>query len=311
MLLSASAWGGEEDVRHWLEKMQHAAHTVNYDGTFVYSREDQLTAMRLIHRADKTGEQERLISLDNTGREVIRDNKKVTCILPDSKAVVVERDRPAGPFPPPFPSSIKELQKHYEFALAGQGKVAGQMAQKIYIQPRDQYRYGHRLWIDVNTGLLLQKHLMNESGKPLEKFMFTRIEYLKTVPDALLKSQTIGKEYTWYEADDKALVPGEFKRKWVVAWLPSGFKQDMETAHKLPSTGKPLEHLVFSDGLSSISVFIEPHAEKGNHLIGATTMGAVSANGRHVDNYNITVVGEVPQITVRKVCDSVEMENKK
>lgn len=310
LFLNANAWGGEDEIRAWLEKMQHAAHTVNYDGTFVYSRQDQLTAMRLIHRADQTGEQERLISLDSSGREVIRDNNKVTCILPDSKAVVVDKDRPTGPFPPPFPSSIKELEKHYQFTLAGQGKVAGQLAQKIYIQPRDQYRYGHRLWIDVNTGLLLQKHLMNEAGKPLEKFMFTRIEYLKKVPDALLKSQNIGKEYTWYEEDDKITMPGSNKQKWVVAWLPAGFKQDMETEHKLPSNGKPLEHLVYSDGLSSISVFIEPHAKKGNHLIGTTTMGAVSANGRHLDNFNITVVGEVPQITVRKVCDSVHMEHK-
>ncbi|MFO7604177.1 MAG: sigma-E factor regulatory protein RseB domain-containing protein [Gammaproteobacteria bacterium] len=102
IFLTPLAWGAD-DIRGWLRKMQHAAHTVNYDGTFVYTQEDQLSAMRLIHRADELGEQERLISLDSTGREVIRDNKQVTCILPDSKAVVVEKGRPKGQFPPPFP----------------------------------------------------------------------------------------------------------------------------------------------------------------------------------------------------------------
>lgn len=298
------AWGSE-DVRGWLKKMQHAAHMANYDGTFVYSREEQLSAMRLIHRADKAGEQERLISLDSTGREVIRDNKKVTCVLPDSKAVVVEKGRPAGQFPPPFPVSIKHLEKYYQFTLANQEKVAGQLAQQIHIQPKDQYRYGHRLWVDVKTGLLLQKYLLNESGQPLEKFMFTQIKYMKNIPDALLKSQSMGKEFTWYEADEK--IPAQEKKpyQWQVAWLPGGFKQDMQIAHKTPMNGKPLEHMVFSDGLSSISVFIEPHSDKDNHLIGGSSMGAVNAHGHHVDGFHVTVVGEAPQVAVRKVCKSV------
>ena len=298
------AWGAD-DVRGWLKKMQYAAHMANYDGTFVYSREEQLSAMRLIHRANKAGEQERLISLDSTGREVIRNNKTVTCVLPDSKAVVVEKGRPAGQFPPPFPDSIKKLEKYYTFTLSNQEKVAGQLAQQIYIQPKDQYRYGHRLWIDVKTGLLLQKHLLNEAGKPLEKFMFTQIKYMKDIPDALLKSQSMGKEYTWYEADEK--MPAQVKKlyQWQVAWLPGGFKQDMQRAHKLPSNGKPLEHMVFSDGLSSISVFIETDTDKDNHLVGGSSMGAVNAHGHHVDGFHVTVVGEAPQMAIRKVCKSV------
>lgn len=309
--LNSAAWGAE-DVRDWLKKMQHAAHMVNYDGTFVYSQEEQLSAMRLIHRANKAGEQERLISLDSTGREVIRDNKKVTCILPDSKAVVVEKGRPTGQFPPPFPASIRDLEKYYQFTLANQEKVAGQLAQQIYIRPRDEYRYGHRLWVDVKTGLLLQKHLLNEAGKPLEKFMFTQITYLQHIPDELLKPQSLGKEFTWYETDDKTAKDAVQQSKhyrWQVAWLPAGFKQDMQRAHKLPANGKQLEHMVYSDGLSSISVFIEPQSDKDIHLDGGSSMGAVSAHGKRIDGFHITVVGEVPQIAVRKVCRSVSKKD--
>lgn len=310
-LLSTSAWASG-DVRDWLKKMQHAAHMVNYDGTFVYSQKDQLSAMRLIHRANKEGEQERLISLDSTGREVIRNNKKVTCVLPDSKSVVVEKGRPMGQFPPPFPSAIQALEKYYHFSLANREKVAGQLSQQIHIQPKDRYRYGHRLWVDVETGLLLQKHLLSETGKSLEKFMFTQIEYMDHIPDELLEPQSLNEEYTWYEADD-ALMPRERPKQqhqWQVDWLPKGFSQDMQRAHHMPVNTTPLEHMVFSDGLSSISVFIEPHAEVDTHLLGGSSMGAVSAYGRHVDGYHVTVVGEVPQIVVRKVCASVNKVKK-
>ena len=264
--------------------------------------------MRLIHRVTKTGEQERLISLDSSGREVIRDNKKVTCILPDSKAVVIEKGRPTSQFPPPFTSSIQELEKYYQFTLANQEKIAGHLTQQIFIQPKDKYRYGHRLWIDVNTGLLLQKHLLSESGKTLEKFMFTQINYVKNIPDALLKSQSLHKGYTTYEADDVSPALEDKQHQWIVGWLPAGFKQDMKTAHKKPLNGKPLEHMVFSDGLSSISVFIEPHTNKNNHLIGGSSMGAVNANGKYIDNFNVTVVGVVPQVAVRKICASISMK---
>lgn len=305
----SSAACSAEDVRVWLKKMQHAAHTVNYDGTFVYSREDQLSAMRLIHRADKQGEQERLISLDSTGREVIRDNKKVTCILPDSKAVVVEKGRPAGQFPPPFPESIQKLEKYYKFTLANQQKVAGQLAQEIHIKPKDEYRYGHRLWVDVKTGLLLQKYLLSDADVPLEKFMFTQIKYMDHIPDSLLKSESMGKEYTWYEADEKIPAQKQKMHHWKVAWLPDGFKQDMQRAHKLPANGAGLEHMVFSDGLSSISVFIEKHTDNDSHLIGGSNMGAVNAHGHHVDGFNVTVVGEAPQAAIRRVCKSVSKKS--
>jgi sigma-E factor negative regulatory protein RseB len=236
---------------------------------------------------------------------VIRDNKKVTCILPDTKAVVVEKGRPKGKFPPPFPSSIQELNKYYQFSLANQQKVAGQLAQQIYIKPKDQYRYGHRLWVDVKTGLLLQKYLLNEAGKPLEKFMFTRIEYKDHIPDELLQPRKIGKEFTWYQADDVPPGGKNGLQHWQVGWLPAGFTQDTQREHKLPANNKPLEHMVFSDGLASISVFIEPQGDKDNHLTGGSSMGAVSAHGKHIDGFHVTVVGEVPQIAVRKVCASV------
>ena len=132
-------------VESWLQKMHQAAHMSNYTGKFVYQQDNQLSLMRIIHAANKDGEHERLISLDDVGREIIRSRGVVTCILPDSKSVVVEKGRPAQQFPPAFPVKIEDLKAYYRFSLDQQERVAGRQAQKITISPRDKFRYGHNI----------------------------------------------------------------------------------------------------------------------------------------------------------------------
>jgi len=308
LAVSSIGWADQlDEVQQWLQKMQRAAHMLNYDGTFVYGQQGQLTSMRIVHRVTPQGEQERLISMDGSGREVIRDGKKVTCILPDSKTVVVEKSRQDKQFPPPFPMRIKELSKYYNFSLAGNGKVAGQPTQRISITPKDVYRYGHILWVDRDTGLLLKTHLLDEAGKPIEQFVFTRIAYLKEVPDEWLQPAVDGRDFTWYESrDEQPLEVGDTGPDLKVAWLPNGFEQDMNRMQKLPTSAMPVKHLVFSDGLASISIFVEEALEhsQGN-LEGGSRMGAVNAHGTDVGDYHVTVVGEVPHITVEKISQAV------
>lgn len=307
LILPATVLAEDIDrIQRLLGKMQHAAHMVSYDGTFVYSQNSQLSAMRIIHSADKDGERERLVSLDSTGREVIRNRDGVTCILPDSNAVVVEKKRPPIQFPPPFPEKIDHLTAQYHFSLKGEEKVAGRLAYKLNIKPRDQFRYGHQLWIDKKTGLLLKTHLLNEQGQPVEQFMFTHIKYLKKVPEELLKPGVDSGKLTWYEAtnDLDGDAKGNSKRIWKITRLPVGFKRDHQGWHATPMGNKPLEHLVFSDGLASISVFIED--QKGDdNLMGGTRMGGVNAHGRSLNGYHVTAVGEVPEATVKMISESI------
>ena len=172
-------------VQVWLEKMARASSTINYTGTFVYSHDQGMTTMRIIHRVSDDGEQERLVSLDGPKREVIRNNNEVKCIFPDKNTVIVQKSKLRTQFTPVLPSRLGSLGDYYRFSLAQQGQVAGQQAQEIVIQPRDRYRYGYNLWVDQNTGLLLKSYLLNEHGRTIEKFMFTEIEYLKLpFPDA-------------------------------------------------------------------------------------------------------------------------------
>jgi len=306
---ATAAAGNIDQIQQLLGRMQHAAHTVSYDGTFVYSQNSQLTVMRLIHGADEHGERERLVSLDSTGREVIRDKNGVTCILPDSNAVVVEKKRPPVQFPPPFPEKIDHLSKQYYFMLKGEEKVAGQTAIKLVIEPRDALRYGHALWIDKKTGLLLKTYLLNEQGKPIEQFMFTHIKYLTQVPDSLFKPAVDSRKFNWFEANGKTTGDEKpaAKRRWQITKLPVGFKRDYQGNLNSGHKDKALDHLVFSDGLASISVFIEDNND-ADHLIGGTRMGAVNAHGRAYKDFHVTAVGEVPPATVKMISESVSWQ---
>jgi len=300
-----------QQMQTLLKKMQKAAHSVNYEGTFVYGQKDQLSSMRLIHSVSNNEEKERLISMDGSGREVIRRGNTVTCILPDSRTVVVDKSRPVTQFPPVFPMSIKRLETHYSFKVIDGDQVAGRNTQKIMMIPKDNMRYGHHLWVDDETGLLLKTHLLNERAQKLEQFMFTQISFPDKIPASWLMPAVSGKEFNWYEADKAAPTDEEFKKTstWAVEFLPKGFMPDMQRKHVMPSNAMPIEHMVFSDGLSSVSVFIEKgNNDKKDNLMGSSHVGAVHAHGRKMKDYHITVIGEVPLATIKMISQSVRQK---
>jgi sigma-E factor negative regulatory protein RseB len=299
-----------EEVQGWLQKMYHAAHTLNYEGTFVYGQHERLSSMRIIHRVTPEGEKERLISMDGTGREVIRDGGKVTCFLPDTKAVVVEKSRKLKKFPPEFPMNLDDLKNYYTFSLIGDSRVAGHITQGIEIVPKDPYRYGHQLWVEKKTGLLLKTHLLDENNKPIEQFVFTQVSFLDQVSDDKMVPAMDTKKFTWYEAKDTNDKDDKDEADFNVDWLPGGFKQDMNRMQNMPTGGMPVKHMVYSDGLSSVSVFIEEDVQHDPaNLMGGSRMGAINAHGRHLGEYHVTVVGEVPQLTVQKICEAISTTN--
>jgi sigma-E factor negative regulatory protein RseB len=304
---SAIADHPKEDIEKWLAKMHQAAHMLNYDGTFVYGQNNEMTSMQIIHSVDKKGEFERLISLDGSGREVIRSGDTVTCILPDKKAVVVDKSRPDSEFPPVFPIKIEQLLKTYSFHFGEDGMVAGKGAKKLIIKPKDGYRYGHALWVDAKTGLLLKDHLIGEKGEIVEQFMFTQISYPSVIEQNRLVSSNNNKKFTWYKAEDfKSKKQVEKNMSWRVMSIPAGFVPGVKRHHKMTMSAMPVEHFMFSDGLSSISVFVEKKMKDSKNLLGGSTMGAVNAYGRDVGDYHVTVVGEVPHATVKMIGNSVE-----
>ncbi|MGA9852340.1 MAG: MucB/RseB C-terminal domain-containing protein [Gammaproteobacteria bacterium] len=302
--------GNSRSPEAWLDRMNTALRTLNYEGTFIYIRGNHLETMRVTHRADADGGIERLVSLTGPLREVIRNHKNVQCVLPDSHAVLVERRYAAANFPAAVPPAVhsEKLAAHYDFLDLGDDRIAGYQCKVISIVPRDQYRYGYKLWLDARNGMLLRSDLVTREGRTVERVMFTSLRYPKNIPDAALKATEIQPGYIWnIQGDSEKLAPDEARVSWKVTQLPPGFVLSLSDVQRVAGVPEPVRHLVFSDGLASVSVFAETSTPSRKVLIGPSEMGAVNAFGRQVGGHHLTVVGEVPAITVEFIAQSMQL----
>lgn len=288
------------DVRALLMRISRAAHTLNYDGAFVYQRGSQLDAVRIVHQVKDGKVRERLVSLSGAPREVIREDNIITCYLPDENSVLVEhRKASANSFPALLPETLPDIEKNYVIEFGKPDRIAGHETQTVIIRPRDNLRYGYRLWADRKSGLLLKTDLMDRRSTVLERFMFTQIQIGSDIPDSVLVSEISGNNLVWYGKNAESSPTVRVKNQWIVNSVPKGFTLTNEITRVVPIRGRRVQHLVYSDGLAAVSIFIEKLDSGAMPAVkGASRMGAVHAFGRMIDDHHITVVGEVPAGTV-------------
>lgn len=305
-VLVGSAVAGEHSAQAWLERVNNALRELNYTGTFVYRYDGNMETLRIWHQARPGGgERERLQSLTGDAREILRDDDTVTCILPDSRSVVVDRREASNPLNELLPKDIDSLRPHYRFGLAGEGRVAGREAVRVLIEPRDNARYGYALWVDKHSGLLLRSDVHGDGGSVLEQIMFVSLELVDSIPDSALEPHLSGEGFTWVRRSADEPAPGEPEHGWRIADLPPGFRLRLSEMHPLPGSEGAVKHYVYSDGLATVSVYIDRFVDDDDVLEGLSRMGAMNAYGRMVDNYQVLVVGEVPAATVERIAHSV------
>lgn len=291
-----------------LDRMAKAAQMLNYHGTFVYRNGANIQSMRIIHRYGSEGERERLVALSGAAREVVRNRERVTCILPDSRSVVVTKSRPqAFPHSKLF-ASDSGFRRYYDMSVHKGERIADRHTELVAVDPLDRFRYGYRLWMDRDTGLLLKSELIDENGQIIEQLVYTNIETPAEISDEMLEPEISGAGFTWYNDDQRASAPGagaSSESEWRPQWVPDGFELADHSRNPILESRDPVEHLVFSDGLASVSVFIERLDTAGRPLDGLSSMGAVNAYGSMVDGFQVTVVGEVPAATVERMAMSI------
>ncbi len=297
----------QERVQGLLREMTEAIQRTSFRGTFVYLHDGRMEALRLVHRVDGDGERERLLALTGAAREILRDPDGVTCILPDSRAVVVDRNFPRTPLTAAFPEDLDALERHYEFLQVGRDRVAGQPCEVVAVRPRDRYRYGYRVWVADPSRLPLRFELLTPEGAPLEQMMFTELEVSPRIPDEELAPTLDGRAYRRIgdrpaEADT---METQVPMSWEAGWLPPGFVLRHHNRHGMPGRPARVEHMVYSDGLATVSVYVEAAEESAERLEGLSRMGAVHAMGLGRDGVHITVVGEVPPVTVERIAEGM------
>lgn len=295
------------DPQALIDDMTKASRELNYDGVFVYTRGKQIDTMRIIHKSNGEGFSERLVSLTGHAREVIRDKDQVKCFFPENKAVVVEKSRLGKLVSAYIPSPIKSISEYYIFELAGEDRIAGLDAWIVNVRPVDKYRYGYQLWIDKTSRLLLKSELKNQLGLTLEQIMFAQLEVHENIDNALLEPSVSGKDFTWYHnTSNIELDKKENGKKWKVTWMPSGFSMSKHSKEPMITSHMPVEHLIYTDGLAMVSVYVEKLNRQPNMVAGPSSFGGVNTYAIYSAGYQITAVGEVPKSTVKLMADSVK-----
>jgi sigma-E factor negative regulatory protein RseB len=305
-LLQAGVLAAAESA-DWLARMAQALRTQNYEGVLVYAQGGRMESMRIVHRYQDGREQERLQALSGDRREVHRDGDVVTCILPEERAVKVERRTFRGLLPGLSRATAEEIAAHYELQELGTAKLVGRSCRAVSVRPRDAYRYGYRMWIDEETALPLKVELLDAEGEALEQLMFTQISYPASIDDSAFRPADVPeRDYVWIRHQPKDS-PATQPSAAVAGRLPPGFRLVMQERQIMPGLQQPVAHLVFTDGLATVSAFIAPQGAP-RKLKGLSRRGAVTAYARMIDDFHVTVVGEVPQATVELIANQLRYE---
>jgi sigma-E factor negative regulatory protein RseB len=305
---AAPAGAASDDAHAWLARADQALATRNYEGVFVHEHAGgESETLRVVHRVSDGEVAERLLSMDGSGREFIRKGTELICYLPDQHTVLVERSPDASLMLGGVPRSDAITAGQYEVKTLSSARVLGRAAHVIAITPLDGMRYGYRVWIDEATAMPLKTQLRDSNGGVLEQMVFTSLSLPAHIADAELETTIDARNYRWVRHDSEAIARRHRREwpSWQASALPPGFRM-LASSHQMLHGG-PVQHLVFSDGLASVSVFIERGPAGSSDAAGEdiANLGTSSAYATIVQGYRVIAVGEVPPGTVRAIAQSI------
>lgn len=304
----------------WLQRMNQAVFNFNYEGHFVYLSDNTLEAMRIRHQVTDGVVQEHLISLNGAAREVIRDKSNITIIQPQGGKVRIHQHNVSGRVSSMLPVYTPELISFYRFVLGEDTRVAGRYGKVIALEPRDNLRYGYRFTLDKGTALPLDITVVDDRGQMISRIMFTDInvisisesmpEQFSGTDDGQESSPVLEKTTTDVQQDPGTQLQESLaKSAWTFAAKPVGFEVENYQYKSKTRDRDTVEHFVLSDGLSTISVYIERYIEN-NGLQGVSSLGAMNAVGKQVQNHQVTIVGEVPVYTLQMIANGIRQKSR-
>jgi len=292
----------------WLEVAAFAGHQTDYSGVFIYQYGNHVETSSIVHVNENDSEYEKLESLDGPKKEIIRHDGQVWSYA-NHKMVQLDSRQGRGRFPYLLPEQLSALNNNYQSRLLGEERVAGYNAQVILFQPKDNLRYSHKMWVHTDSGLLLKAAVLGDKNQVAEQYAFTQLQIGGKI------------DRSWNGACNLASLPDQDSPEpaknftptnsaWVADMLPTGFKKTLEILRPMHGKDTLVTQIVYSDGLSSISVFIEPNDGDEDDMDGLSSRGALNLAHKVLGQHLITVVGEVPPRTVMQVVDSIRYNGK-
>jgi sigma-E factor negative regulatory protein RseB len=295
----AFAESGEE----WLARMGAALNNASYVGEFVSESADRTERLSITHRVRDGVVSERLVSLTGHGRELVRENDEVVVYLPDQKLAIIERRSGRSDLMGALPQFEGRIASWYKVDWVGRETLDdfGPTA-VVAVRPLDGYRFGYRLWIDVDSHMPVRSDLSDGAGRVIERLRFTKLEFDDDIPDSAFEPAVDRSKLRWVrqspQSDDEAPA-------WRAAQVPPGFRLSVSGMQALTGDGMPVNHLVYSDGLATVSVFIQAPEPGKPPMQGTTRSGVASAFTTVVDGHQVTAVGEVPPRTLKIIANGL------
>jgi sigma-E factor negative regulatory protein RseB len=330
LVMSAVAVAADEP-REWLERMNNALTTRNYDGVFSHWQGGKVEMLRIIHRVKDGQVSERLVSLDGSGREFIRTGSELACYLPDKRTVLIEKRADRNPMLGNFPTFDEASTAFYDIKELKRTRLNRRDTRVISVTPKDEFRYGYRLWIDEETAMPMRTQLCDPRGRVIEQLVLALdrqdLKINTNIPDSAFQPEVSTEGFQWLRAEPgiSQVLAGNGPALWNALKLPPGFRMTVRAAQIMPGSPEPVAHMVFSDGVATVSVFVETHttgrapalapdknatttaqASAAPAAGGAARVGSTSAFSTFVEGHKVTAVGEVPPETVKFIANSVK-----
>lgn len=299
---SASAVAERVDPNDWLNRMGAAVQMTSYEGTVIRIQDGSVEALKVVHTVSDGVIHEKVVAQEGNGLEIIRRGNEVHCILPDRKSVLVEEWDDQSTLFSTLPSSEVRFGSEYDVSIVREDRVAGRQTILLAIRPHDAYRYGHRIWLDMETAFPLQTQLIGEDGEPIEQVKFADISLNKEIHASALAPSYSTENFRWLTQPSRH-VSHALDTTWTSSDIPRGFRAVATHGDTMPDSEAVVTHIVYSDGLANVSVFIAP---LGAAIAdGPSRVGGSNSYSAIADDHRITAVGEVPAITVEQIATSM------
>jgi sigma-E factor negative regulatory protein RseB len=307
---STAAMAAEAQSLHdWLRQMHAAAKNRSYTGTFVVSSDGAMSSAKIWHVCEGSQQIERIDTLTGAPRSTFRHNDQVITFLPEHKVARSEKRQSLGLFPEGFQSADSRIADFYKLKRGGTERVAGVEADVSLLLPRDALRFGYRVWTERKNGLVVKLQTLDTDGRVLEQAAFSELQL--DAPVKMDKLLLMMNKREGYRLEKPVLLKTTAQLQgWALSAPVAGFKsmscyKRPAAAASGPAQGEEPLQWVFSDGLASVSIFVDPLDSQGDFQATGFSRGATQALTRQLDAYRITVIGEVPMATLQLFANGV------
>ena len=292
----------------WLtvEKASQAAHRLNYKGVFLYQSGSVTNSMHITHmNYGARGEFARIVVLDGTPREVLRQGNNAVIYQPQKEKVLIDKRRLQSGFPALLPSVSDDIRTNYQIRVQGEERVGGRDGQVLLIESRDKNRYRYKFWADKDSGILLKLVILNDKDEILEQVAFNQLTLVnEDRMDWFHPEVQPGKRYEM--AEEEKVASGGQDFGWAINSIPVGFRKTDQVVRTFPGKSNPVNQLVFWDGLVSVSLFVEPVVPQPNVArTGMYSQGATNVLVTLRDGHQVIVMGEVPPQVIQLFSNAV------